>query len=118
MEGREQQGFSHADDVPGASQEIPAWWIKVTLLRKLDTAVRSGVKSRFGILGVSTRDAIAGLPFFSLTPIWTEWMGSQVERTALKPEIQTIKRPYLVVRIKILEKHPMKETDQGIGICL
>lgn len=46
-----------------AGQKIPDWPIKIAFLGKVETALRSGVKSGFGIMGFSTSDAIWGLWF-------------------------------------------------------
>ena len=40
--------------------------IKITFLREAEIAVRSGIKSRFEIIGLSTSDTILGLWFLSL----------------------------------------------------
>lgn len=53
------------DDLIGADQKILDWLIKITFLVKVETAVKSGNKSRFGSTGFSSRDAILGL-WFSL----------------------------------------------------
>ena len=50
----------------GADQKlVPNWLIKITFLGKVETAIKSHIKSRFGIMGFSTGDAILGL-WFSL----------------------------------------------------
>lgn len=46
-------------------RKIPDLLIKIMFLEKIKTAVKSGIKSRFGITGFSTSDAILGL-WFSL----------------------------------------------------
>lgn len=46
------------DDVIGTDQKIPDWLIKILFLVKTETAVRLGIKYRFGIMGFSTNDAI------------------------------------------------------------
>lgn len=56
---------SVTDYLTHMDQKIPDWFLKITLLVKVKTATRSGVKSRFGIMGCSTSDAILGL-WFSL----------------------------------------------------
>lgn len=48
------------NDLIGADQEIPDWLIKTTFLVKVRTAMKSGIKSRFGIIGFSMSDAIWG----------------------------------------------------------
>ena len=47
-----------ADTSLGADQKIPDWLIKILFLVKTETAVRLGIKYRFGIMGFSTNDAI------------------------------------------------------------
>ena len=49
------------DYLIGADPKIPAWLIKITFLGNVETVIRSGNKSRFGIMGFSTGDAICGL---------------------------------------------------------
>ena len=44
---------------------VPNWLIKITVLGKVETAIKSHIKSRFGIMAFSTSDAILGL-WFSL----------------------------------------------------
>ena len=44
-------------------QKIPDWSIKMTFLVEVETAIRSGIKSRFDIMCFSTSDAIWGLWF-------------------------------------------------------
>lgn len=39
------------DYLTGADQKIPDWLIKIMFLGKVETAVRSSMKSRFGIMG-------------------------------------------------------------------
>ena len=53
------------DYLTNANQKILDWWTKITFPGKAETAVRSGIKSRFGIMGFSTSDVILGL-WFSL----------------------------------------------------
>ena len=53
------------DDVIGTDQKIPDWLIKITFLVKVQSTMRLGIKSRFGIM--CTSDTIMGLWFFSLT---------------------------------------------------
>ena len=77
--GRERQGFyfvdylfllwgmerAHVTDYPiGTGQKIPDCLTKITLLGKVKTAIRAGIKSRFGIMGFSTSDTILGLWLF------------------------------------------------------
>lgn len=57
-------------DLLDADQEIPNWFLKITLLVKIETAFRLGIKCRFGSMGLSTGDAILGLWFFSLSVIF------------------------------------------------
>lgn len=52
---------SVTDYLTGMDQKIPDWFLKITLLVKVKTATRSGIKSRCGIMGCSTSDAILGL---------------------------------------------------------
>ena len=47
----------------GADQKILNWLIKITFLVKVETAVKLGIKSRFGIMGFSIRDTILGFCF-------------------------------------------------------
>ena len=42
-------------------QKIPDWLSKTTFLEEAETAIRSGIKSRFGIMGFSMSDAILDL---------------------------------------------------------
>lgn len=53
------------DDFIGAGQKIPDWLIKSTFLGETEIAIRSGMKSRFGVMSFSARDAILSL-WFSL----------------------------------------------------
>ena len=46
------------DYLIGVDQKIPDWLMKRVFLGEVEAAIRSGIKSRFGILGFSTRDAI------------------------------------------------------------
>ena len=39
------------DFLIGADQKIPNWLIKITFLEEVETAIRSGIKSSFGIMG-------------------------------------------------------------------
>ena len=48
-----------------ADQKIPDWLIKITFLRKVETAFKLNMTSGFGVMGFSTSDAILGL-WFSL----------------------------------------------------
>ena len=45
----------------GADQEILDWLIKITFLVNVKTAVRLGIKSRFGIMGFSHLGPVAFL---------------------------------------------------------
>ena len=54
------------DDLIGADQRIPDWLTGILFLAKVETAVRLGIKSRFGILGFSTTNTFWGLWAFSL----------------------------------------------------
>ena len=45
------------DYLIGVDQKIPGW----LFLREVGIAIRSGIKSRFGILGFSAGDAILGM---------------------------------------------------------
>ena len=40
------------------NQKIPSWLIKIMFLGEVEAAIRSGLISRFGIMGFSTNDAI------------------------------------------------------------
>lgn len=42
-------------------RKIPDLLIKIMFLEKIKTAVKSGIKSRFGITGFSTSDTISSL---------------------------------------------------------
>lgn len=53
------------DDFISAGQKIPDWLIKCTFRGDTEIAIRSGMKSRFGVMGFSTRDTILSL-WFSL----------------------------------------------------
>ena len=46
------------DYLTGADQKTSDRLIKIILLVKVETAIKIGIKSRFGILGFSTSDAI------------------------------------------------------------
>lgn len=59
--------FHVTDYLTGADQKTSDWLIKILLLVKVETAIKLGIKSRFGILGFSTSDAIWGLWFLFLT---------------------------------------------------
>lgn len=50
-------------------QKIPDWLIKFAFLGKGETAIGSGIKSRFSIITFRTTDTIWGLWFFSLTVV-------------------------------------------------
>ena len=64
-----QEEEAHMPDyLIGTDQKIPEWLIKLTFLGKVETATRSGVKSRFGSMGFSMSDAILGL-WFSLNKV-------------------------------------------------
>lgn len=54
------------DHLMGADQKIPDLLIKITFLGKVETVGKSDFKSRFGIMGFSTNDAILVLWFFIL----------------------------------------------------
>ena len=45
----------------GTDQKIPNWLIKITFLRKVETTIRLGIKSRFGVMGFSPSDTILSL---------------------------------------------------------
>ena len=49
----------------GSDQKIPDWFLKIIFLGEVKIATRSGIKSRFGIMGFTTRDTILVL-WFSL----------------------------------------------------
>ena len=49
-----------------ADWKISDWLIKITFLVNVETTIRLGIKSRFGIMGLSTSDTIWSLWFFSL----------------------------------------------------
>lgn len=51
------------DDLIGADWNISNWFVKITFLRKVQTAVRLAVESRFSILGFNTSDDFLGLYF-------------------------------------------------------
>lgn len=52
-------------------QKIPHWLIKITFLGRAETAIRSSIISRFGIMDVSTSDVILASGFYSLIPAAT-----------------------------------------------
>lgn len=57
-----QDGEGHVTvDLAGTDKTISYWLIKTPFLMKVETAIRSGPKCRFGIIGFSTSDAILGL---------------------------------------------------------
>lgn len=39
------------DHLISTDQKIPSWLIKITFLKKVETATEAGSKSRFGIVG-------------------------------------------------------------------
>ena len=51
------------DHLIRAGQKTPNWPIKMTYLKEAEIAVRSNIKSRFGIMGFSTSNTILGLCF-------------------------------------------------------
>lgn len=51
------------DDLLGIDQKIPDQQTKITFLDKVETAIRSGIESRFSVMGFSTSDSILGLWF-------------------------------------------------------
>ena len=51
------------DYLIGADQKIPDGLIKITFLEKVETAAKSGIKCKFGIMGFSTSDTIFTLWF-------------------------------------------------------
>ena len=60
-----QDGEGHVTvDLAGTDKTISYWLIKTPFLMKVKTAIRSGPKCRFGIIGFSTSDAILDLWFF------------------------------------------------------
>ena len=63
--GRGNRKAHVTDYLTGADQKIPDWPTKITFLGKAETKIRSGIKSRFGILGFSKSDTTLGL-WFSL----------------------------------------------------
>ena len=60
---REDKILHRTDYLTGADQNIPNWSIKMTYLKEAEIAVRSNIKSRFGIMGFSTSNTILGLCF-------------------------------------------------------
>lgn len=56
-------------------KKIPDWLIKITLPVKVKTAVRLGIKSRFGTMGFSTCDTALVLWFSSLANVFVRVMG-------------------------------------------
>lgn len=54
------------DFLTGTDQNISHWPVKMTFVEKVETAVRSDVESRFGVIPLSASDSILGLWF--LTP--------------------------------------------------
>lgn len=67
------------DYLIGTDQKIPDWLIKIAFLGKLKTAVRSGIESRFGIVGFSASDAILGLWFLFNTEISISHLGPSLK---------------------------------------
>ena len=51
------------DHLIGVEHTTPGWLIKIIFLGEAETAIRPSIKSRFGIMGFSTSDAILGLWF-------------------------------------------------------
>ena len=51
------------DNLTGADQKIPDLLVKFTFLGQVETAVKSGIKSMFGLIGFSTSDTIL-VPWF------------------------------------------------------
>lgn len=56
---------SHSDYLIDVDQKIPDWLIEIMLLKEVETAIRSGIKSRFAIMSFSASDTIWSL-WFSL----------------------------------------------------
>lgn len=50
-----------SDYLSGIDQKSPDWLIKIMFLGEVETAVQSGIKSRFGSMDLSTGDTILGL---------------------------------------------------------
>lgn len=51
------------DYLIGVGQKIPHWQIKTIFLGDVETAIRSGSKTKFGITGFGTSDTMWGLWF-------------------------------------------------------
>lgn len=49
------------DYLLGLDQKVPGWLIKIKLLEEVETAIRSGVTSRFGIMNLSTKPVVLSL---------------------------------------------------------
>lgn len=64
IEGRIER--AHVTDwLIAVDQKVPDWLIKIIFLAIVKGAIRSDIKSKFGIMGSSTSDTILGL-WFSL----------------------------------------------------
>ena len=64
------QGMERAhmtNDLVSADQKVPDWVMKITFPVNVKIAIMLGIKSRFGIIGLSTSDAILGLELFFFT---------------------------------------------------
>lgn len=61
-------------------QKIPDWLVKITFLGNVKTAIRLSIKSKFGIIGFSTSDAIWEPVVFLFNSkkykLWPDCLGS------------------------------------------
>lgn len=51
------------DDLIGVNQKIPYWLIRIVFLKEVATPATPGIKSKFGVTGFSTSNAILVLWF-------------------------------------------------------
>lgn len=51
------------DYLLGVDQKVPDWLIMIIFLGEFEKAIRSGIKSRFRVMGFSTSDTIVRLWF-------------------------------------------------------
>lgn len=65
--GGELEWAQATDYLIDIDQNIPSWLIEIMFLGEVKRAIRSGIKSWFGILGFSISDTMLGLWLFSLT---------------------------------------------------
>lgn len=67
MEGGELEWAQATDYLIDIDQNIPSWLFEIMFLGEVKRAIRSVIKSWFGILGFSISDTMLGLWLFSLS---------------------------------------------------